>query len=51
MYQYIQGVLMFSRLSGRLEWVESDLREGIYRLLDLKDADRRQPASPHNTVA
>jgi len=40
-YQYIQGLLLYGRILNSLEAVERDLREGIYRLLDLKHAHRR----------
>ena len=40
-YEFIHGLLMYGRIVNSLEVVERDLREGIYRLLDVKQAYRR----------
>jgi TetR/AcrR family transcriptional repressor of nem operon len=43
-YQFIQGLLIYGRILNSLDAVERDLREGIYRLLDLKHEHRRTGA-------
>ena len=40
-YEFIHGLLMYGRILNSLEAVERDLREGMYRLLDLKQVHRR----------
>ncbi|MDX1434835.1 MAG: TetR/AcrR family transcriptional regulator [Gammaproteobacteria bacterium] len=40
-YEFIHGLLMYGRIVNSLAIVERDLREGIYRMLDLKPAHRR----------
>ena len=42
-YQFVQGLLMYGRVENSLAAVEADIREGLYRLLDLKLQFRRQP--------
>jgi TetR/AcrR family transcriptional repressor of nem operon len=44
-YEFIQGLLIYGRILNRLDAVEKDLRDGIYRLLDLKHA-HRSPSMP-----
>lgn len=39
--QYVQGLLMYGRLHNSLETVRRDLREGVYRLLGLKEEFRK----------
>jgi len=43
MQQFVQGLLMYARVENSLAGVSLDLREGLYRLLDLKQAHRRAP--------
>lgn len=43
LFQYIHGLLNYGRLRNSLAVVETDMREGIYRLVDLKAELRRQP--------
>ncbi len=49
-HQFIQGLLMYGRVYSDLGVVKIDLREGLYRLIDLKH-EYRQPhsetSSPH----
>ena len=40
-YQFVQGLLMYGRVENSLAVVEVDLREGLYRLLDLQQEHRR----------
>ena len=40
--QFIQGLLIYGRVFADLEVVKTDLREGLYRMIDLKD-EYRQP--------
>ncbi len=40
-HQFIQGLLLYGRVYSDLEAVKTDLREGLYRLLDLKPEYRR----------
>lgn len=40
-HQFIQGLLIFGRIYADLDVVKTDLREGLYRLLDLKHEYRR----------
>lgn len=42
--QFIQGLLIYGRVYSDLDVVKTDLREGLYRLVDLKD-EYRQPWS------
>jgi TetR/AcrR family transcriptional repressor of nem operon len=44
LFQYMQGVLIYARVMNSLATVETDLREGFYRLLDLKPENRRKTA-------
>ena len=39
--QYIQGLMVYGRVHRSLDAVKADLREGIYRLVDLKQEYRR----------
>ena len=43
-HQFIQGLLMYGRILNSLDAVRADLREGIYRLIDLKEAYRVEGA-------
>lgn len=40
MYQYIQGLLIYGRIYNDLERIKADLRDGVYRLIDLKQEYR-----------
>jgi len=40
--QFIQGLLLYGRVYSDLGVVKTDLREGLYRLIDLKHEYRRQ---------
>ena len=40
-HQFIQGLLMYGRVYSDLEVVKTDLREGLYRLLDLQHENRQ----------
>lgn len=40
LYQYIHGLLMFGRIYNDIEQVSANLKEGVYRLIDLKAAYR-----------
>ena len=40
-HQFIQGLLMYGRVYSDLEVVKTDLREGLYRLLDLQHEYRQ----------
>ncbi len=42
MQQYVQGLLLHARVYQDLNVVKRDLREGIYRLIDLKAEFRRE---------
>lgn len=44
MFQYVHGLLNYGRLRNSLAVIEADLREGIYRLVDLKAEHRRAHA-------
>ncbi|TQV75812.1 TetR/AcrR family transcriptional regulator [Denitrobaculum tricleocarpae] len=44
LHHFVQGLLIYGRLMNSLDAVRADLREGIYRLLDLKDAYRSEGA-------
>lgn len=50
-YEFIQGLLIYGRIQNRLDVVEQDLREGIYRLLDLKHDHRRTSEAPAGRAA
>lgn len=41
LYQFVQGLLMYCRVYNDVDCVLSDLRPGIYRLVDLKAEYRR----------
>ena len=41
-HQFIQGLLLYGRVYYDLDVVKTDLREGLYRLVDLKQ-EYRQP--------
>jgi TetR/AcrR family transcriptional repressor of nem operon len=43
MSQFIQGVLTYGRIFASLDMVRTDLREGLYRILDLKEEYRVIP--------
>ena len=42
LHHYVQGLLIYGRVCADLRVVKTDLREGIYRLIDLKQ-EYRQP--------
>ena len=42
LHQFIQGLLTFGRVHFDLDVVKSDLREGVYRLTDLKHEYRKK---------
>ena len=46
MHQFIQGLLIFGRVYSDMDKVKTDLREGVYRLIDLKQEYRKQ--APEN---
>ena len=50
-YEFIQGLLIYGRILNRLDAVEKDLRDGIYRLLDLKHEHRRYSQAPAERAA
>ncbi|TQV86270.1 TetR/AcrR family transcriptional regulator [Exilibacterium tricleocarpae] len=41
LHQYIEGLLVFGRVYRSLDMVKEDLREGLYRLVDLKQEYRQ----------
>lgn len=43
MHNYVMGLLLYGRVYKSLEVIKTDLREGIYRLLDMKNEFRRHP--------
>jgi TetR/AcrR family transcriptional repressor of nem operon len=45
LFQYMQGLLIYARVLNSIADLESDLREGFYRLLDLKPEYWRKSAS------
>lgn len=51
LFQYVHGLLNYGRLRDSLAAVEADLREGMYRLVDLKAEYRRQPKAAAAEVA
>lgn len=42
LHHFVQGLLVYGRLMNSLDAVRTDLREGLYRLLDLKEAYRTE---------
>ncbi len=48
-HQFIQGLLIFGRVYANLDVVKTDLREGIYRLIDLKQEYRRPWPDPESS--
>lgn len=44
LHHFVQGLLVYGRLMNSLDAVRTDLREGLYRLLDLKDEFRAEGA-------
>ncbi|WP_282605391.1 TetR/AcrR family transcriptional regulator [Pelagibius sp. Alg239-R121] len=55
LHHFIQGLLVYGRLMNSLDAVRADLREGLYRLIDLKDeyriAESEQPYSKASDAA
>ena len=52
LFQYMKGVLIYARVMDESAMVETDLRAGFYRLLDLKREHWRLPANNiHATAA
>jgi TetR/AcrR family transcriptional regulator, transcriptional repressor for nem operon len=45
MYQYVQGLLIYGRIYNDIERIRADLRDGLYRLLDIKQ-EYRDAARP-----
>lgn len=45
LFQYMQGVLIYARVLNSIAALETDLREGFYRLLGLKPEYWRMPAA------
>lgn len=41
LYQYIQGLLLYGRVNQSLDAIKTDLRVGLYRILDLKQEYRK----------
>lgn len=50
-HHYIQGLLMHGRVLNSLQAVRDDLRDGIYRLVDLKQEYRVKEATAAATTA
>ncbi|MBY4675042.1 TetR/AcrR family transcriptional regulator [Marinobacterium arenosum] len=50
LHEFIQGLLVTGRVYRSLELVKQDLREGIYRLVDLKAEYRCQPVADEAPV-
>ena len=50
-HQFIQGLLIYGRVYYDLGVVKTDLREGIYRLVDLKQEYRRGRSELNDTSA
>lgn len=40
MYQFVQGLLIYGRIYNDIERVKADMRDGVYRLIDLKQEYR-----------
>ncbi len=52
LHHFVQGLLMYGRVMNSLDAVRADLRAGIYRLIDLKDAYRVEgPEVPASDAA
>jgi TetR/AcrR family transcriptional regulator, transcriptional repressor for nem operon len=51
LHQFIQGLLIFGRVYFDINVVKTDLREGVYRLLDLKCEYRRQASDNTQPIA
>lgn len=43
LFTFVQGLLIYGRTRNSIAEIESDLREGLYRLIDLKKEYRRVP--------
>ncbi len=50
-FTFIQGLLIYGRTRNSIIEIESDLREGLYRLIDLKVEYRRVPTLQSAAVA
>ncbi|MEA3278625.1 MAG: TetR/AcrR family transcriptional regulator [Pseudomonadota bacterium] len=50
-FTFIQGLLIYARTRNSLTEIETDLREGLYRLIDLKAEFRRVPSAKNAVVA
>ncbi len=50
-YQYVQGLLMYARIYNDVDRIRADLRDGIYRLIDLRQEHRRVTAPAAVTSA
>lgn len=44
LFQYMHGLFIYGRVWNSIAAIETDLREGFYRILDLKPEYRRKPA-------
>lgn len=51
LFQYMQGLLIYGRVMNSAATIEPDLREGFYRLLDLKPEYRRKSAKMLESAA
>nr|WP_067295238.1 TetR/AcrR family transcriptional regulator [Marinobacterium profundum] len=51
MYQYVQGLLIYGRIYNDIERVKADLRDGVHRLIDLKQEYRTAVAPVRSEVA
>jgi TetR/AcrR family transcriptional repressor of nem operon len=43
LFEYMHGLLIYGRVKNSVAAIEADLREGFYRILDLKAEYRRKP--------
>jgi TetR/AcrR family transcriptional repressor of nem operon len=50
-YQYIQGLLIYGRIYNDLGRITADLRDGVYRLVDLKQEYRYAAKPARSQVA
>lgn len=49
LFQYMHGLLIYGRVKNSIAAIETDLREGFYRILDLKPEYRRDPVDAQRT--
>jgi TetR/AcrR family transcriptional regulator, transcriptional repressor for nem operon len=50
LFQYMHGLFIYGRVRNSIAAIEADLRDGFYRILDLKPEYRRQPAARRSTA-